>query len=132
LNLRDEIITYSEGSYRVEHVARCVCASCATRTFEVCFDEVQGVAGRRCASCHAEHWLGDSEEYLDEADELDVAVCTCGCELFEVMVGVALYQGSDDVRWCYLGCQCTQCGLAGVYADWKNEFTDYVRFLAMI
>ena len=121
MNLRDEITKYSKSAYLAEHFAQCTCAECGSTVFEVIFDEIEGVAGRRCTQCQSEHWIGDSEQYLAEVEEFDKAICTCDNEQFEVMVGVALYRGSDDVKWFYLGCRCTQCGLAGVYADWKTS-----------
>ncbi len=38
---------------------------------------------------------------------------------------MSLYEGSEDVRWLYVGCRCPACGLTAVYGDWKNEFNGY-------
>ena len=46
----------------------------------------------------AEHPIGDSSEYLKDA-ELEECACPCGSEEFEITVGVSLYEDSNDVRW---------------------------------
>lgn len=132
MSLHDKMGDYSQGSYPIEHMADSVCVACAGRIFSVLFDETQGISLRLCKDCGDEHWMGDSAEYIDEVEELDPAVCTCGHESFQVTVGVALYQGSKDVKWVYLGCACEACGLGGVYADWKNEFPDYNTYLQRV
>lgn len=67
--------------------------------------------------------MGDSADYVEA--ELGQHTCMCDGEALEIGVGVALYAGSQDVRWFYIGCRCPACGLVGVYADWKNEFSNY-------
>jgi hypothetical protein len=57
---------------------------------------------------------------------------TCGGEEFEITVGLHLYDGSDDVKWLYLGCRCPSCGLTATYGDWQNEFIDYRKLLARV
>jgi hypothetical protein len=94
-------------------------------------DEHEGAAVRICNSCGDEHAIGDSDEYLDGADLQDYE-CNCGEEALEITVGVALYEGSDDVRWIYVGCRCPACGLIGCYGDWKNESIDYRTLLARV
>ena len=89
------------------------------------------MAVRICAACAHEHPIGDSDEYLDEA-ELDDCVCVCDGDQFEITVGVALYDDSEDVKWLYIGCRCPTCGLTGVYGDWKNEFNGYRELLARV
>ncbi len=97
--------------------------------FGLKLDDDAGVAVRRYGGCNTEHPIGDSDEYLDEA-QLAECSCPCGHELFEISVGVALYDDSQDVRRLYLGCRCAQCGLTAVYGDWKNECEDYQSLLA--
>ncbi len=94
-------------------------------------DENEGAAVRVCAKCKAEHPIGDSDEYLEDA-ELEECACPCGNEEFEVTVGVSLYEDSEDVRWLYLGCRCPKCGLAACYGDWKNEYIGYRELLKRV
>ena len=130
-DLHDEIRSYSAlAGDPAAHFADSVCA-CASRRFKLTFDDDQGVAVRRCVSCDADHAIGDSAEFLEEAN-LDEAQCPCGAEELEISVGVSLYGDSDAVRWLYLGCRCPKCGLVAVYGDWKNEFEDYRALLAMV
>ena len=97
---------------------------CGSTTFRLRLDDDQGAAIRTCTACGNDHPIGDSDQYIADA-ELEEAACVCGGENFEVTVGLALYDESDDVRWLYLGCRCPVCGLTGCYGDWTSEFPDY-------
>jgi hypothetical protein len=110
--------------------ARCLCGG---RTFLLRLDEGAGAAIRVCSNtcCASLHAIGDSNEYLDDA-ELEDCACPCGGDEFEITVGVHLYSGSDDVKWLYVGCRCPACGLTATYGDWKNEFIDYRKVLARV
>jgi len=121
---------YSSQGYPAEHFADAACG-CANRTFILSVDETQGAAVRKCTACELEHPIGDSGEYLDEA-ELEECGCPCGAVGLELTVGVALYTGSQDVRWIYIGARCPQCGLTGCYGDWKNEFLGYKELLSRV
>jgi hypothetical protein len=131
-DIRAEIVRYSkENVYLAEHFADAVCV-CGGRVFGLLVDDTAGVASRVCIACDAEaHPIGDSTEFMDEAEEEECA-CPCGQEAFEITVGVSLYADSEDVRWLYLGCRCPACGLTAVYGDWKNEFNGYRELLARV
>jgi len=113
-----------------EHFADAVC-QCGGKVFRLALDEAVGAAVRTCVACGAAHPIGDSEEYLKDA-ELEECACACGHEEFEITVGVSLYDDSEDVKWLYLGCRCPKCGLTAPYADWSNEFNGYKEFLARV
>ncbi|RKH57132.1 hypothetical protein [Corallococcus aberystwythensis] len=108
------------------HEASCPCGA---PTFTLDQDEDEGVARRTCSGCGAVQWVGDSSEYADSA-ELQRSECLCGAVAFQIVSGVALYEGTKDVRWLYVACFCPACGLIGVYADWKCEGGDADAFLA--
>jgi hypothetical protein len=128
---RGEITRYAGlNGYPADHFADAIC-TCGGRVFGLSLDDDAGAAVRRCAGCQADHPIGDSSEYLQEA-QLAECACPCGQEAFEISVGVALYQGSQDVRWLYLGCRCASCGMVAVYGDWKNECEDYGALLAKV
>lgn len=131
-DIRTEIARYSKDiGYLATHFADAVCG-CGGKVFSLYLDEDSGVASRLCIGCGAEpHPIGDSAEYIDEAEEEDCA-CPCGGEEFEITVGVSLYPDSEDVKWLYLGCRCPKCGLTAVYGDWKNEFNGYQELLARV
>lgn len=130
-DIRAEILRYSkENGYLAQHFADAVC-QCGGRLFGVLLDDDEGAAVRTCVACEHQHPIGDSEDYLDDA-ELGECACPCGKETFEVTVGVSLYDDSEDVRWLYLGFRCPACGLTAVYGDWKNEFNGYRELLARV
>lgn len=131
-DIRDEILRYSEEvGYAAEHFADATC-TCGGTVFWLLLDDTAGVASRICVACESEaHPIGDSAEYMEEADE-DECACPCGGEEFEITVGVSLYDDSEDVRWLYLGCRCPACGLTAVYGDWKNEYIGYRELLKRV
>ena len=116
-DIRAEITRYSKKvGYLAEHFVDATC-SCGGKVFGLLLDDNAGVASRVCVACDAEsHPIGDSVEYMVEAEE-EEAACPCGEETFEITVGVSLYEGSEDVRWLYLGCRCPKCGLLRSYAQ---------------
>ena len=130
-DIRDLIRRYSEANgYPAEHYADPMCA-CGNRVFRLRVDDDEGAAVRVCTSCGALHPIGDSNDYLADA-ALEECECPCGQSSFELSVGVALYEGSRDVRWLYIGCRCPSCGVTGCYGDWKNEFNDYIELLRRV
>ncbi len=130
-DIRTELLRYSQrNAYPAHHFADAVC-TCNGRTFRLHLDDGVGAAVRRCVSCGSEHPIGDSAGYLADA-ALDDCECPCGCDIFEITVGVSLYEDSEDVRWLYLGCRCPACGLTACYGDWKNEFEDYRELLGRV
>jgi len=128
-DIREEITRYSTNEYIAQYFADAVCR-CGGKSFRLLLDD--GTAAVRiCAACSDEHPIGDSDEYLAEAD-LGECACPCGGERFEITVGVSLYDDSEDVKWLYIGCRCPSCGLVAVYGDWKNEFEGYRELLARV
>jgi hypothetical protein len=129
-DVREALIAYSADGDLAEHFADAVCA-CGGRLFRLELDENEGVAVRTCTACAATHPIGDSDEFLEEA-ELEECECACGGEEFEITVGVALYPESDAVKWLFIGCRCPACGLAGCWGDWKNEYEPFSELLARV
>ncbi len=106
----------------------CVCGSTLFRLFD---DEEAGVARRDCVACGESHLMFDSAEYLADAN-LDEHVCMCDNAALSIHCGVALYEGTQDVQWLYIGCRCAECGMVGVYADWKCEGGPVEAFMARV
>ena len=130
-DIRAELLRYSDlNGYPTTHFADAVC-QCDGRHFRLFMDDSEGAAVRECASCRARHSIGDSDKYLADAS-LKECECLCNAGTFEITAGVALYQGSEDVRWFYVGCRCPNCGLTACYGDWKNEFAGYQRLLEQV
>lgn len=130
-DVREELARFGElNEYIPTQFADAKC-KCGSTTFRLRMDDNEGAAVRVCTECNVEHPMGDSDEYLEDA-ELEDHGCVCGEDVFEITVGVSLYDESDDVRWLYIGCRCTACGLTGCYGDWKNEFENYRKLLAKV
>src|SRR4051812_36926020 len=76
-DIRAEILRYSKtNAYVAEHFADAACV-CGGKVFRLVLDDTEGAAVRTCVGCAAEHPIGDSDEYLDEA-ELEECSCPCG------------------------------------------------------
>ena len=130
-DIRTELARYSElKGYPAAHFADALC-TCNGRVFRLFIDDNEGAAVRECAGCNEKHPLGDSSEYLANSS-LEECECSCGAGVFEITAGVALYLGSEDVRWFYVGCRCPSCELTVCYGDWKNEFTGYQSLLERV
>jgi hypothetical protein len=130
-DIRAEILRYGKkNGYIAHHFADATC-KCGGNLFKLALDDDEGAAIRICVGCNMRRPIGDSDEYLKDAD-LQECACPCGEEAFEIAVGLSLYDDSDDVRWLYLGCRCPKCGLTAVYGDWKNEFNGYQELLARV
>ncbi len=85
-------------------------------------DQTQGCARRKCVSCGEEHFICDSGEYWDDAAPEEFACPRCAGEAFEVAVGFSFRQ-DEEVRWVTVGGRCPNCGVLGVYADWKIDYS---------
>ncbi|WP_157372930.1 hypothetical protein [Agromyces sp. Root81] len=118
--LAESIISFAAGGHPVERTIQATC-SCGGRTFQVLFDDEVGVAARVCAACDDEIGMLDSDDHLDEVEEVQIATCTCGGRRFRVAVGFA-FADDGELRWVSIGLSCVNDGIAGVYADWKIDY----------
>lgn len=109
-DVQSELVAYSKrNGYAAVKFSRSVCG-CGNCSFELESDQNEGAARRTCTHCSTIHLMGDSDEFASDA-EFERRECTCDAAEFELLSGVALYEDSNDVRWCYIGCQCTHCHL---------------------
>jgi hypothetical protein len=130
-DIREELQRYSQGvTYLAHHFADARC-QCGGKLFRLVLDDSEGAAVRTCAACRRQQPVGDSADYLHDA-QLEQCTCPCGGEVFEVTAAVSLYRDSEDVKWFYIGCRCPECGLMACYGDWKNEYIDYHKLLAQV
>ena len=104
---------------------------CGSRSFALQTDEDAGVAIRTCTDCGQDHLMGDSADRLAQAAP-EGHQCVCENEVFELVSGVAVRQGTHDVRWYYIACHCVECDLVGVFADWPSDAGDAAAFLAKV
>lgn len=118
MRLHDEIKRYANlVGYAPTQIKDQNC-SCGEELFSVVSDEDEGGAYLNCKNCDSEVDVLASKRYIGEPVQ---NICNCGEKHMKVAVGYALYPDSTDVRWVYLGCECTKCNLVGVYADWQER-----------
>lgn len=130
-DVKAELLRYStKNAYVTEKYRQSQC-TCGGDKFKLESDEEAGAARRICIKCGIVHMMGDSSEFEEDAN-FDKHSCVCEGEDFELVSGVALYEGSNDVRWYYIGCHCVKCQLVGVFADWKCEAGDADAILANV
>ncbi|MCL2713717.1 MAG: hypothetical protein FWD68_03750 [Alphaproteobacteria bacterium] len=130
-DVKAEIVRFSrESAYPAVKFAQSRCG-CGSVIFRLESDEDEGAARRFCVACGTSHWMGDSADYADGARFVG-HTCVCDHEQFMLLSGVALYEGSNDVRWYTIGCLCMNCRLVGVFAEWKCEAGDADAFLSRI
>ncbi len=132
-DLKIEMSRYSEEiGYSIDHYKVATCQKCGSDKFFVVLNDDHGVAARICSSCEDEHGIGDSDDHFDDVEDVFEMECMCENQTFHVCCGVALYEGTQDVRWFYLGCRCEKCNLVGVYGDWRNEYIGYKGLLEKV
>ena len=114
MELERSILDYSmKLGYRATKIDPVICP-CGSDEFYLESDDGGG-AVCICALCKEEKDIQGSREFIEEPVQ---NICTCDSEKFDIAVGLAFYDASDDIRWVYVGAKCTNCGLAGVYVDW--------------
>ena len=123
-DIREFLIAYEAEGYPVHETRVCTCG-CGSVSFKFSADRDEGCAQRICVSCGAAHFIGDSEEYWEEA-EPEAWQCGCGSKTCNVGVGYALRKADlgkqPDVRWISIGNRCTNCGTLGSFVDWKIDY----------
>jgi hypothetical protein len=120
-DLAEFLQQWYESEYPVASVARSVC-QCGGTLFHVFADDAEGVAQRVCASCGAESFLADSDEFWDETEPEQV-FCSCGHDSFEVGIGFSMRKSEpDEVKWITVGVRCGACGILASPVDWKSDF----------
>ncbi|USX55809.1 hypothetical protein [Lentzea sp. HUAS12] len=119
MTLDEAIRAYQDEGYEVTHVVESVCGGCGGKSFTVQMTEDQAVR-RTCLACGLGEFIGDSDEHWDE-DDAEECECTCGGEDFAAALGSSCLP-DGEVRWLTVGLRCLECGLAGVYEDWKIDY----------
>jgi hypothetical protein len=89
-DIREELLRYSQvNGHRADYFAECKCA-CGGRVFQLELDDNEGAAVRHCIACSQDHHpIGDSADFLDDAD-LEECACPCGADGLEITVGVEI------------------------------------------
>ena len=110
----------TEDGYPVRRVLEPQC-SCGGRKFTLYRDATEGVARRTCAACGAKAFIGDSAESWEDARPRRVR-CPCGSTTAQLGIGFSL-RDDGDIRWITIGQRCVECGILGVYVDWKIDYS---------
>jgi hypothetical protein len=130
--------------HRVVHAR---CAVCGGAIFQLFVDEAE-YAKRLCFTddCPDEdgHFICDCEDSFDDDTE-QWCVCPCRNDTFEIAVGfshtlVATHAGAErksgkvrpEVDWVYVACRCVECGLVGLYTDWRERRSGSARLYGLV
>lgn len=119
-DIEQYLIAYTADAYPVHEfrLANCACG-CADFVLEA--DDDEGVARRRCAACEREHLICDSAERWEDGAPEQWS-CECGSRHTNVGVGFSLYPEDSEIKWLYIGCRCSRCGVLGCFAGWKVAY----------
>lgn len=115
--LRTEILRVSTGDGNAATVFEPLVCECGTETFTLFSDEKVGGALAVCSDCEANHSIYDTADFLEDIGQ---NICACEHEVFCLMVGYTLDDDGGNALWVYVGAECTQCGLVGVFVDWEE------------
>jgi hypothetical protein len=127
-DLRAEMARYSKrNGYPIDAFWQpvCACHESASKSaadegsFMIEYDDEEGAAWLLCSKCDRNYPVADSAEF--EPQSVSGCQCEHDEEYGQVLVGAALFPGTDDVRWLYVGWRAPSCGLVGVYVDWKYD-----------
>jgi len=118
MKLSEEIRRYAKlNGYTADRVTAQLC-SCGCQHFALTSDDDEGAACIRCKDCGQEIDVESSKSYIKDPI---ANICNCDEEYMKVSIGVAMYPGTTNTRWVYVGCECSTCNLVGVYVDWQER-----------
>ena len=120
-DIRGFLEAYASEGYEV-HEFRLAKCDCGSGAFQLDADDNEGVAKRTCPNCQKVHFLCDSEEFAEDADFQHWKCVECASEFSNVGVGFSLYDDDSEIRWLYVGCRCSSCGVLGCFAGWKIAY----------
>lgn len=116
--MHPEFDSYANANgYPVNRWQQLIC-DCSSSLFRLFSDDAEGAAFSVCGSCEREIDICTSRQF---ASSVEQNICICDEDQLEVFIGQAMYPDTSDPSWSYVGAHCTNCGLAGVYADWKER-----------
>lgn len=105
--------SYATSGFRLAH------CPCGGNSFKLEVERDEGVAKRTCVACGTEHFVCDGAENFGPGMKLKRFKCVCKATEANVGVGFALYEGSAELRWLWVGHRCVSCGVLGSMVDWK-------------
>ena len=118
MTLHEAISDYAESvGYQPTEFLELTC-DCGSKLFKLYSDDTEGGAVAKCSKCGAKKDILDSERYIEDREQ---NICNCDAEDLMIAIGLAFHEGTTDPRWAYIGCECPECGLSGVYVDWQER-----------
>jgi hypothetical protein len=108
------------NKYPIDDLEVLVCRKCGGNVFVLFQDDEESGALCQCVNCAENHFIRDSQEYIDQ-DEMYILECLCGNKDLQITTGVSFYKGTKDARWVYVGGYCSKCGVLGSYIDWNER-----------
>jgi hypothetical protein len=127
-DLAEYIKLITAEGYPADQIVQSVCV-CGNTTFRLLADPDEGCAQRICTACGAAAFIGDSDEYWEDAEARRVR-CPRGHTILELGVGFSL-RDDGDVKWITIGQRCVKCGVLARYVDWKINYSRSVHLLSM-
>lgn len=115
--LKAEIVRVSTEDGHAATVFDALVCDCGSETFTLFSDEKVGGALAVCSACEVNHSIYDTADFLEDIGQ---NICACEHEVFCLMVGYTLDEDGENATWVYVGAECTQCGLVGVFVDWEE------------
>lgn len=103
--------------YQVHVIRHCICRGCGADVFGVCGDPDEGTMRRTCRGCGREHFVAGSGEYWSD-EGIQIMVCACEEEDFNIAVGYSLYADGDGIRSLATAERCVACGRIGSFTSW--------------
>ena len=93
-DIREFLEAYASDGYKVDEFRLTKC-TCGSERFLLWADDDEGCAKRQCESCKRSSFVGDSEEYREEAkpEQWKCTVCKSKAGTCNVGVGFSLYSG---------------------------------------
>ncbi len=112
--------------YPVEQVVQSIC-TCGNTTFTLKVDQEEDCAQRTCTACNKSTFIGDSDEYWEDASPKKVR-CPCKNTVFEIGVGFS-FRDDGNIKWVTIGHRCMKCGVLGSSADWKINYAPTLHLI---
>lgn len=118
MTLKNALEQYARNNeYPIDKYELLACA-CGSESFHLFSDDEESGAYVRCLACGLAKDIEESRGYIETERH---NVCTCENRDLKIGLGWAFYANTTDVRWVYVGAECPECKLAGVYVDWAER-----------
>lgn len=129
MDIREYLQAYSQEGYPTSQFRLCEC-TCGSKTFKLEADDNEGAAKRECVKCKKSHFICEGDEYWADAEPEPWVCIECNSTDANVGIGFAMYADEPtEVKWIYVGCRCSKCGILGCFAGWKIGYSPSAQLL---